>query len=100
MAGFHTDQSRFGGVAIVPLASAFMIGALAAEVAAQMENPLEILAVRVREQGHPCDRPIKAERDQGASQPMGAVWLLQCSNGSYRVVLHPDMGAQIEVLRR
>lgn len=99
MAGFHTDRSRFGGVAIVPLASAFMIGALAGDVAAQMENPLEILAVRVREQGHACDTPIKAERDQRASKPMATVWVLQCSNASYRVVLHPDMGAQIEVIR-
>ena len=72
---------------------------LAADAAAQMENPVEILAVRVREQGLACDRPVKAEQDMAASRPLGAVWVLQCSNASYRIVLHPDMAAQIDVLR-
>lgn len=75
------------------------IGGFAAEAAAQMENPVEILAVRVREQGHVCERPIKAEQDLAASRPLGAVWILQCSNASYRVVLHPDMAAEIDVLQ-
>lgn len=75
------------------------IGGFAAEAVAQMENPVGILAVRVREQGHVCERPIKAEQDLAASRPLGAVWILQCSNASYRVVLHPDMAAEIDVLQ-
>lgn len=70
----------------------------APELAAQDETPIEILAVRVREQGYACERPVKAERDQSASRPLATAWLLECSEARYRVVLHPDMGAQIEVL--
>lgn len=70
----------------------------APELAAQEETPIEILAVRVREQGYACERPVKAERDQAASRPLASVWLLECSNGRYRIVLHPDMGAQIQAL--
>ncbi len=86
--------------ALVPLASAFVLGAPAMEtVAAEMETPIEVLAVRVRDQGHVCDKPVKAERDRSASKPMAAVWLLQCSNARYRIVLHPDMAAEIEIVQ-
>jgi len=70
----------------------------APELAAQEETPIEILAVRVREQGYTCEQPVKAERDQSASRPLATVWLLECSNARYRIVLHPDMGAQIQAL--
>jgi len=92
---------REGGtsIGVLPLLIVFMVNGFLPNAAAQTETPLDILAVRVREQGHPCDKPIKAERDQSASQPLATVWLLQCSNARYRVVLHPDMGAQIEVIK-
>ncbi len=81
--------------AAVPILIA--LGVMAGDAMAQEEAPLEILAVRVREQGFPCDRPVSAERDQSASRPLSTVWFLDCSNGRYRVVLHPDMGAEIQV---
>ncbi|MFO7298510.1 MAG: hypothetical protein DIU57_008725 [Pseudomonadota bacterium] len=80
------------------LAAALLATLLADQAAAQVETPLDVLAVRVREQGYPCDNPINAVRDEAASQPNRTVWRLQCSNASYRVVLHPDMAADIEVL--
>jgi len=80
------------------LAAAFLACLIADQAVAQVETPLDVLAVRVREQGHPCDKPINAVRDEEASRPNRTVWRLQCSNASYRVVLHPDMGAEIEVL--
>ncbi|HEX7073195.1 MAG TPA: hypothetical protein VF226_04075 [Hyphomicrobiaceae bacterium] len=76
------------------------LGVMAGDAIAQEETPLEILAVRVREQGFPCDRPIKAERDQSASRPLSTVWFLDCGNARYRVVLHPDMGAEIQLQNR
>lgn len=83
---------------LAPILALIALGVVAADAAAQQEAPLEILAVRVREQGHPCEKPIKAERDERASKPLSTVWFLQCSNARYRLVLHPDMGADIEVL--
>lgn len=87
-------------VVLLPLLTALMVNGFSVDAIAQTETSLDILAVRVREQGHACDTPIKAEREQRASKPMATVWVLQCSNASYRVVLHPDMGAQIEVISR
>jgi len=79
--------------------TAALLASLFADLAAaQVETPLDVLAVRVREQGYSCEKPINAVRDEAASQPNRTVWRLQCSNASYRVVLHPDMGAEIEVL--
>lgn len=95
MAGTGPVGAR--GAGFLCLLSALVSGDMAT---AQTEAPLEILAVRVREQGHACDKPIKAERDKEASEPHRAVWRLQCSNASYRIVLHPDMGAEIDVLKR
>ena len=99
MAGAGLHQSGVRRRTQLAILSASLMGGFAIDCAAQMENPLEILAVRVREQGHACDKPIKAERDQEASQPMGAVWILQCSNASYRITLHPDMAAKIDIMR-
>lgn len=100
MAGAGLKQAG-ASIGLLPLISAFFVASGSAEAAAQqLENSLEILAVRVREQGHACDRPLKAEQDLSASRPMSKVWLLQCSNASYRIALHPDMGAQIEVIKQ
>jgi hypothetical protein len=62
---------------------------------AQLEDAKEVLAVRVREQNHPCNRPLKAERDEARSKAHDAVWLLRCDNADYRLRLRMDMGAEI-----
>ena len=67
----------------------------AQDVAAQTEAPLEILAVRVRAQGYACDKPLKAEREPQLSRPDLPAWVLECNNGTYRVILDADMGARI-----
>ncbi len=93
------DQVGARGAPLRPLVTAALLASLFADLAAaQVETPLDVLAVRVREQGYSCEKPINAVRDEAASQPNRTVWRLQCSNASYRVVLHPDMGAEIEVL--
>lgn len=99
MAGAGLDRRGANGAKLAHVVSAVLAGALLADVAtAQVEAPLDVLAVAVRAQGHPCDKPVRAERDATASKPNRAVWRLQCSNGSYRVVLRPDMAAEVEVL--
>ena len=65
---------------------------------AQMEDAKAVLAVRVREQSHPCKTPLKAEQDRARSRAHDAVWVLRCDNASYRLRLRMDMGAEITKL--
>ena len=67
---------------------------------AQMEDPREILAVRVRSQGHPCTKALAAEREPKLSQADRPAWILHCDNASYRIVLRADMAATIERLNQ
>jgi len=62
------------------------------------ESPADVLAARVRDQGHRCDGPVNAERDPSRSKPDEAVWVLKCANATYRIRLDPDMAAHIERL--
>lgn len=96
----NPDEHRPCQLLSTAMPALIALGIIAGDVVAQEEAPLEILAVRVREQGFPCDRPIKAERDQSASRPLSTVWFLDCSNARYRIVLHPDKGAEIQLQDR
>jgi hypothetical protein len=62
------------------------------------EDPKNIVAAQIREQGYDCDDPQSAKRDVQASRPDEAVWILQCESASYRVRLDPDMAAKVERL--
>jgi len=62
------------------------------------QTAAEVLADQVRQQGQACERALGAERDEAASRPELPVWILRCSNASYRVRLVPDMAARIERL--
>jgi len=62
----------------------------------QSERPDAILAGQVRQQGHLCDKAIEAHRDEAMSRADEAVWILRCSNATYRIRLRPDMAARIE----
>lgn len=66
---------------------------------AKAEKPQDELAAQVRIQGFACDRAQGAIRDRKRSRPDYAVWVLKCSNATYRVGRAPDMLAKIEVLR-
>ena len=66
---------------------------------AKAEKPQDELAAQVRIQGFACDRAQGAIRDRKRSRPDYAVWVLKCSNATYRVSRAPDMLAKIEVLR-
>jgi hypothetical protein len=72
--------------------------AAAQQRGASEEMPGDILAVRLRQQGHRCDAPVTADRDAARSKPDEAVWMLKCANASYRMRLAPDMAAMIERL--
>jgi hypothetical protein len=65
-------------------------------IAADPEDPKNIIAAQIRDQGYDCDSPKSATRDASASGPDEVVWLLQCESASYRVHLVPDMAATVE----
>jgi hypothetical protein len=66
--------------------------------AQQPAMPAETLAAQVRLQGHRCDEPLSATRDTALSKPNEAVWVLKCSNASYRLSVIPNMAAKVERL--
>ena len=72
---------------------------LASTVASHAQKPQDELAAQVRIQGFACDKAIGATRDKKRSKPDYAVWVLKCSNATYRVSRAPDMAAKIEPLR-
>jgi hypothetical protein len=63
------------------------------------ETPKNDIAAQIRMQGFVCDKPLRAVRDARRSRPDYQVWVLTCSNATYRVGRYPDMAAKVEVLR-
>lgn len=61
-----------------------------------VEDVKNLIAAQVRDQGHACDNPQGAERDEQLSKPDEEVWTLECESATYRVKLIPDMAAEIE----
>lgn len=86
-------------IAAIGMAAVLAVGA-PDTASAQMENPREILAVRVRSQGYPCGKPLTAEREPKLSEADSPAWVLHCDNASYRIVLRADMAAYIERLNQ
>ena len=66
---------------------------------AAAETPQTVLSAQIRLQGFTCDKALGATRDKKRSQPDRAVWVLKCSNATYRVTRAPDMAAKVEPLR-
>ncbi|WP_439374354.1 hypothetical protein [Bradyrhizobium sp. DASA03120] len=58
-----------------------------------------LLAAQIRSQGFTCDKPLGATKDVRRSRADHGVWVLRCSNASYRVSRVPDMAAKVEPLR-
>ena len=57
------------------------------------ETPQTVLSAQIRIQGFTCDKALGATRDKKRSRPDRAVWVLRCSNATYRVTRAPDMSA-------
>jgi hypothetical protein len=84
------------------LAGVFSLGVatLSGAALAAEETPIDVLAARVREQGHTCDKPQSAQRENKESAPNAVVWVLKCENESYRLTLIPDMASKVEKLSK
>jgi hypothetical protein len=89
-----------------PIASLCVVavGLMAADALAQGapqvidETAKDIVATTVRSQGHACEQPRSAVRDEAASSPDRAVWILECANASYRVRYDNDVPAEVTQL--
>jgi hypothetical protein len=82
-------------VIVIAVSMPFAGGALA-QVGS--DDPKNIIAAQIRDQGYQCNDPQSATRDEKASRPDEADWILQCESGRYRVRLVPDMAAKVERL--
>ena len=78
---------------------ALLIGGLIASTAQAQEAVRSMLAAQIRTQGFVCDKTVKAVKDTRRSRPDHDVWVLACSNATYRVSRAPDMAAKVEVIR-
>ena len=89
----NTIWSWFRPIAAAAITSVFLIGPVA--IAAAQDTPVSIIADQVRTQGFQCNNPSSAERLEAESAPNETVYLLKCEGVTYRVVLVPDMAAQV-----
>jgi hypothetical protein len=74
-------------------------GVIGSSPALARETLPGMLAAQIRTQGFACDKPLGAARDAKLSKPDHAVWVLKCSNATYRISRIPDMAARVEQLR-
>jgi hypothetical protein len=59
---------------------------------------MDDIAAQIRIQGFACDKPLRATQDKRKSRADHEVWVLKCSNATYRYSRYPDMAAKVEVL--
>ena len=85
---------KFIGFALGVLLVSGLTGSAA--VAQTVQN---VLAAQIRTQGYPCDQALGAKKDARRSKPDHDVWVLRCSNATFRISRAPDMAAKVEVLR-
>jgi hypothetical protein len=62
------------------------------------ETAKDIVATTVRSEGYPCENPKRAVRDEAASSPDQAAWVVECANASYQVKYNNDLPAEIRQL--
>ena len=75
------------------------LSGLTGSTALAQETVQSMLAIQIRAQGFSCDKALGAVRDAKRSKPDYEVWVLRCSNATYRVSRAPDLAAKVQVLR-
>jgi len=75
-----------------------IIAATIQSVAAQQPTK-DLLAAQLRDQGYRCTNPLSATKDARRSRADEAVWVLRCTNATYRLRLVPDMAARVQRLK-
>jgi hypothetical protein len=92
------------GVGLFSIVSVLIVdgpggGLIGSPAQAAGETPQDMLAAQIRMQGVACDKPLSAVRDAKRSKPDHEVWVLKCSNATYRISRIPDMAAKVERLQ-
>jgi hypothetical protein len=83
-------------ISVAVLAGALGLG----EACVQAQETVQsTLAAQIRLQGFACENALAATRDAKRSKPDHEVWVLKCSNATYRVSRAPDMAAKVEPLQ-
>jgi hypothetical protein len=98
---FHHCLTRMReNLSVIPFAAlvAVVITPTQGQVAqaAGDEVPLDVVADSVRARGYACEDPREAKRDEAASKPDEAAWLIDCGNAHYRVVYMGDASVEVE----
>ena len=100
---FHGPTFPLVAIGVGSLAIVSMLIVLCAVIGpsaqAAGETPKDMLAAQIRTQGVACAKPLSAVRDAKRSKPDHEVWVLKCSNATYRISRAPDMAAKIEQLQ-
>lgn len=89
-----TSQHRLRLLLLPPVGLTLALAAATAH--AQIIPPAEDIAAQVRTQGFPCEGSASALKLVKQSWPDEPLWILTCTNATYRVRLIPDMAAKIE----
>jgi hypothetical protein len=82
------------------LFAVFLCGLQTGAQPAAAQGPQNELAAQIRTQGYACDKALGATQDRKRSRPDHEVWVLKCSNATYRISRFPDMAAKVEALRK
>lgn len=92
-------MSKFVGLALALAVGSSGSSLIGSPARAIEETPQVVLAAQIRIQGYDCGKPLSAVKDSTRSKPDHDVWVLKCSNATYRVSRVPDMAAKVEKLR-
>jgi hypothetical protein len=95
---YKTPGYKTPGSLLLAIAAVLFSPQLRAQQVAA-ETPQAMLSAQIRIQGFTCDKALGATMDKKRSRPDRAVWVLKCSNATYRVTRAPDMAATVEPLQ-
>ena len=87
-----------GALSYLVAISAGIVGEIHLATAQQEAGAADSLAIEIRRQGHRCDGVLGAERDAQQSKADEPVWIVKCTNATYRIRLIPHQAGRIEPL--
>ena len=90
--------ARIGAVLYLVATPASLLGNFGPAAAQEEAGAANSLAIEIRRQGHPCEGVPRAERDAQQSRPDEPVWIVKCTNATYRIRLIPHQAGRIEAL--
>lgn len=68
------------------------------DFAAAQEDPKDVVAAAVRQNGYACTAPQEVSADPKDTSPDEKAWIIRCEERAYRVKFLGDRGAEVEPL--